>query len=435
MVADSIHNVPDFKDKRIYLYPILRDPRLHDKANNVIGFVLIDMDSRDILTISNGHPEGIYNTSDLSFLKDTEVYCNNIVALNYAGFDTSNYISNEMQYYLYTNQGYKQDVPGLLNHYARQFPNCYRTGELVPLYKYEEYAMQALEESWIKTKQPGLEFYQYNLLEAFYNIERHGIKIDSNKFKSRFGESLSRMGDYCFTQYNYYTTTGRPSNRFGGINYAALNKDDDTREAFISRHDNGCLVEIDFNSYHPRLISQLIGYDFGKDNAYEHLARYYHNTNNPTAEEIESAKESTFRQIYGGIQTQYLNIPFFRKTDEMANYLWNMFNRDGYIESPISGRRLIIDNYQGINCYTLFNYFIQMYETETNVIILNNIHSRLKECKTKPVLYTYDSVLFDVEDSELNYLTTDVIQQSIDLDKFPVKIKKGTTYKNLAVWS
>jgi hypothetical protein len=435
MVVDSVQDINNFIGTKVFLYPILKDWRVHDYANTIIGFVLIDIDTRAIITISNGHPEGIYNNSSLNFLKERKVYCHNALTMKYAGYDTSEYVDNQMQYYLYTNQGYKQDVPSLINHYTRQFSSCYRIGELIPLLKHEEFAMQAFEESWIQKDQPGLEFYEHNLIDAFLGVEINGVKINSQKFQARFGDTLSKIGDYCYTQYNYYTTTGRPSNRFGGINYAALTKDDDTRESFISRHEGGCLIELDFNSYHPRLISQLIGYDFGDDNVYEHLARHYYNTDNPTAEEIDSAKELTFRQIYGGIQQQYLNIPFFYKTNEMANYLWRLFNDEGYIESPLSGRRLIIGNYQDISCYTLFNYFIQMYETETNVMILNNIHNKLKNYKTKPVLYTYDSILFDVEQAELDSLIKEVIPQCIDLQKFPIKIKKGTTYKNLNVWS
>ena len=51
-----------------------------------------------------------------------------------------------------------------------------------------------------------------------------------------------------------------------------------------------------------------------------------------------------------------------------------------------------------------------------------------------PVLYTYDSVLFDLPQSELNKLVKEVIPQSIDLEKYPIKIKKGTTYKNLQLY-
>ena len=47
-----------------------------------------------------------------------------------------------------------------------------------------------------------------------------------------------------YSEYNPYTTTGRPSNRFGGTNFAALNKTDGSREKYISRFDGGMLVII-----------------------------------------------------------------------------------------------------------------------------------------------------------------------------------------------
>ena len=72
-----------------------------------------------------------------------------------------------------------------------------------------------------------------------------------------------------------------------------------------------------------------------------------------------------------------------------------------------------------------------MYETETNVLILKNIHQRLVDRKTKPILYTYDSILFDVDNSELDYLLEGVLPNSIDLNKFPIKIKRGASYKTL----
>ena len=43
---------------------------------------------------------------------------------------------------------------------------------------------------------------------------------------------------YVFSEYNLFTSTGRPSNRFGGINFAALNKKDGSRERFISRYSS-----------------------------------------------------------------------------------------------------------------------------------------------------------------------------------------------------
>jgi hypothetical protein len=106
---------------------------------------------------------------------------------------------------------------------------------------------------------------------------------------------------------------------------------------------------------------------------------------------------------------------------------------EDYIESPISGRRLVMANYQDITVYTLFNYFIQMYETESNVIVLTKIHELLEDKETKPILYTYDSILFEVKNQELDFLLETVIPKAIDIEKFPVKIKKGNSYGSLRV--
>ena len=428
MIIDDIQQLQNYNYSSVFLYPIVKDSRLHNSQNSIIGFVIVDLDSRKCITISNGHPEGVYNTNDLSFLKNSVVYCYNTAAMKYGGFDTSDYIDVEMQYYLYSNAAYIQDIPTIINHYTRQFNQCNRINELIPLYKHEQFIQDMIDQCWVRNKQNGLSFYQHELLSVFHTIERNGIKVDVDKFNHRFGKTLSLQNDKCFTQYNYYTTTGRPSNRFGGINFAALNKSDDTREAFISRYEDGLLVEIDFNSYHPRLIAQLIGYDFGDDNVYEHLATYYHNTDTPTKEQIENAKEATFRQLYGGIQQQYLHIPFFAKTNDMAKYLWNQAETVGYIESPISGRRLMIHNHQDINMYVLFNYFIQMYETEHNVLLLGKLFEQLDQ-QILPILYTYDSILFDLPSEKVQLLQT-TLKENIP-NTFPYKLKSGKDYGNL----
>jgi len=433
MIVDYVSQLDSFQDKVVFLYPILTDDRLHHHHNPIIGFVVIDVITKQTFTISNNHQEGVFHTSDLSFLKNCKVYCYDTAVLKYAGYDVSTYIDAKMQYYLYTNNGYSTDTPKIISHYNRLYNNCYRINELVSLTKHEEIAMSIFEECWVRDTQPGLSFYQNELLSAFHNIECNGLHIDQQLFKQSFGQSLSKLDQFCYTQYNYYTLTGRPSNRFGGINFAALNKEDGSRDVFTSRHADGLLVELDFNSYHPRLIASLIDYDFKNENVYEHLATHYANTSNPTPEQIESAKEATFRQLYGGIQHQYLHIPFFAKTNDFANYLWKLMDKQEYIESPISGRRIYQHNHSDLSVGVLFNYFIQMYETESNVLILDKIHQLLSDKKTKPVLYTYDSILFDVEKSELNYLLETVIPSSIDLNKYPVKIKQGTNYKNIRV--
>ena len=105
MVLDSIGQIEDFKketadDKSVFLYPILKDDRLHKHKNPIIGFVIIHISTRKIYTISNGHPEGVFNYNSLDYLEDYKVYCYDTAAFKYAGYNTSNYIDVMMQYYL-----------------------------------------------------------------------------------------------------------------------------------------------------------------------------------------------------------------------------------------------------------------------------------------------------------------------------------------------
>lgn len=433
MILDNVEQLSTLTNRVLFLYPIVGDVRLHKHHNKIVAFIIIDAHSKQTYTISNGHPEGISHTSDLSFLGNNKVYCYDILAFKYNGYNTDNFFDAKLQYYLKTGQGYNPDTPSIISHFTRQYQKCFKTNELISLGKHEQIAMSVFSDIFIEDLQPGLSFYQCDLINTFYSIEKNGLKIVSNDFDERFGQTTSKHDEYCYTEYNYYTTTGRPSNRFGGINFAALNKEDDSREVFVSRYDNGTLVEIDFNSYHPRLIANLIGYDFGTDNVYEHLAKHYTNSEDPSKEDIEKAKENTFRQLYGGINRQYLHIPFFAATNDLAQAIWTEAKETGYVQSPISGRNLILANYQDLTEYTLFNYFIQMYETECNVGVMQKMLELLEGKNIKPILYTYDSILFDVDLDHLSYLKDTVIPNSIDLNKFPIKIKQGSTYKKLAV--
>ena len=429
MIIDNQSQLQLLKNKSIFLYPVLEDGRLHICVNNIIAFVMIDCETKETYSLSNGHPDGIYNSSDLSFLSDCTVYSYDTAYMTKLGYDTSKFIDAKFQFYLKTNQPCIFETPAIIKHYARYFPKCEKTGIIVPLQKHEEIALNLFSEIFVKDIQPGLQFYQESVLKTFTRIEHNGIKINEELFTERFGETYARKKDICYTQYNYYTTAGRPSNRFGGINFAALNKEDGTRECFISRYaDEGALVEIDFNSYHPRLIAELIGYDFKGENAYEHLAKHYNNTDTPTQENIDKAKEMTFRQIYGGIQQQYIHIPFFASIEALAQEIWREANSCGFVECPTSGRRLILANYQDVSCFTLFNYFIQMYETERNVTMLSELFKTLDK-DIIPILYTYDSILFDLPKDKRKLLQESL--QKVIPSQFPFKIKIGNNYGDL----
>jgi hypothetical protein len=245
-------------------------------------------------------------------------------------------------------------------------------------------------------------------------------------FAETFGGNGYVKEGKAYTKYNLYTSTGRPSNRFAGVNYAALNKEDNSRECFKSRYSDGILVEVDFTSYHPRILANLTRYNIADDdNIYEHLAKEYFG-DNPTDEQISQAKEMTFRQLYGGISRQYQHIEYFARIQAITDLLWKMYCEQGYVQSPISKRK--IANIEDASPTKLLNYFIQLQETEQNVQLLSQVFAELQD-DMLPVLYTYDSVLFDIPSNKKQILL-DVLHATIP-SKFPFKVKVGDNYKHI----
>ena len=259
------------------------------------------------------------------------------------------------------------------------------------------------------------------LTSVFFAIERNGIKINKKQFDKHFevnNENFSIQDDTIHTQYNLYTTTGRPSNSFNSINFAALAKENGCRKSFIPKNDK--FIEIDISAYHPTLAAQLIGYDFGDETPYEYFAR--------EAEiEINEAKILMFKQLYGGVYNEYKYIDYFQLIEEHVNKLWLEYINNGYINCPISGHKL--GEIKDINPQKLFNYYLQSLETSTNVLILWDIFKLIKKYNTKLVLYVYDSFLFDFKENE--YFLLKEILNIFKKYNLKVKIKKGNSYQNL----
>ena len=79
-----------------------------------------------------------------------------------------------------------------------------------------------------------------------------------------------------------------------------------------------------------------------------------------------------------------------------------------------------------MNPQKLFNYVLQNLETSVNIEILYRIFGVLKGKNTKLVLYTYDSFLFDVDDSEKEVLKQ--IKEVFNKLKLQIKSKHGHNY-------
>ena len=236
------------------------------------------------------------------------------------------------------------------------------------------------------------EFFNNKVSLVFNAIERNGVRIHNKTFEEYFHPV---DGEYVYTQFNLKTTTTRPSNKFKNVNYAALNKENGCRKSFIPR--NNRLVEIDISAYHPSLSARLIGYDFANVDIHAHFATLY-------GVDYKKSKELTFKQLYGGVFDNYKGLEFFQKIEKYVLSLWSKFESDGFVECEVSGYRYEKEKLQNMNPQKLFNYILQNLETSMNVRILWDMFCILRNCKTKLVLYTYDSFLFDLDDSEENML-------------------------------
>ena len=85
-----------------------------------------------------------------------------------------------------------------------------------------------------------------------------------------------------------------------------------------------------------------------------------------------------------------------------------------------------------MNPNKLFNYMIQLMETENNIRVLSKLLPEIKNYSSKLILYNYDSFLFDfdVKNDKMGYLKK--IKVILEQDgKYPTKIKVGQNYHEM----
>ena len=266
---------------------------------------------------------------------------------------------------------------------------------IIPIVKHYELCetiFRDLKANINKEKTKYDEFFNSKVSLVFNAIERNGVRIHNETFSKYFHPV---DGEYVYTQFNLKTTTTRPSNKFKNVNYAALNKENGCRKSFIPR--NNRFVEIDISAYHPSLAARLTNYEFATNDIHSHFATLYN-------VDYKKSKELTFKQLYGGVFESYKKLEFFQGIEKYVGDNWKKFQSDGFIECPVSGYRYEKEKLQNMNPQKLFNYVLQNLETSMNVRILWDMFCILRNCKTKLVLYTYDSFLFDLDDSEENML-------------------------------
>jgi len=413
--------------------PMYSDPFCH-YMNNSISFIYIYSISKDLdfilpfrhtdcFNLDIEHLNGLTSQHDIYILakKRFANYC----SIPCIDADMVGWWQNHKMLQLDETNTTAHDV------WNRWWHNETNTHDWLPITKHIERCVSMrkkfmeMYQTFDKTKE--FEHYESLITDNFYAIERTGLEVNYNKFVDKF-KSNGLHKNKAYTEYNIYTTTGRPSNKFGGVNYAALNKEDGSRESFVSRFDRGMLLEMDFDAYHPRIIADIIGYELPSGSIHEYFGKQYFGKETISAEEYEASKKITFRLLYGGIDKDFEKVPFFGKTKKYIYKLWDMFKKKGYVITPFLKRPLFKNCLHDMNPNKLFNYLLQASETEYNLSMINDVNDLLCEYNSELILYTYDSLLFDFDlrdGKDLIIKLQDVMSQS---GRFPVKTKAGVNY-------
>ena len=253
------------------------------------------------------------------------------------------------------------------------------------------------------------------MIPILSQIERKGIRVDTEKFLDRWpNHQKSLLLGNIFTEYNPYTITSRPSNRHGGVNFSALNKKDGSRESFIPR-DGKLFLQFDYDAYHVRIIGKLIKHKLPKTSVHQWLADQY-------GCDYDESKGRTFRILYGGVSDEDRKIPFFNKVDKFIYKVQEDGVKNGYLQTP-KGRKIPLGWIEKPTSQKFFNYLLQATETEFNIEVMDKLR---KERLPLPILYTYDSFLFEFDNSEVE--TIKKVKSVLESYGFPVKVDWGKNY-------
>ena len=413
--------------------PMYSDPYCHFMNNSISFIYIYCIDNKNHYIVPFRHKDcfniDIERLNDLTSERDIYV----LAKKRFSQFSSIKCYDADMVSWWQNHRMLPLDESNTSAHDAwnRWWHNETNTHDWLPITKHiercDEMKTKFIEFYMTFDKTNAFEEYEQLVTDNFACIERNGLQVDYNKFVEHF-KANGIDKNRAFTEYNIWTTTGRPSNKFGGVNYAALPKESGCRESFVSRWNKGMLLEMDFDAYHPRLIADIIGYDLPDGSVHEYFGCQYFGKESLSEEEYDQSKKITFRLLYGGIDDDFATIPFFKKTRSFIRTLWSNFKENGFVATPLMKRPLYKNCLHEMNPNKLFNYLLQASETEYNLHVLNNVNDLLSEYNTNIILYTYDSLLFDYDMSDgkelLNKLK-DVMNQA---GRFPVKIKAGVNY-------
>ena len=402
-----------YKKQDSIVLPVQSDEHKHP-ADDDICLIYVQIIDGEEYILSYNHSESLNLDEQPNLNSDTKKYTIDKKRLQHL-IDIDGVVDVNLLHYIQTNQPLETDNIDTnshnffnMKHYRKKNIN-----RVIPILKHLELCRKLSKimlDVIEKNKEDVNLSYNDDILNNLSYLEGNGIQTTEGMV---------------YSEYTIFTSTGRQSNRFGGTTFAALNKKDGSRKPYVSRCKNGVLVEMDYDAYHLRLIGERIGYDFPKGSVHEHMAKFY-------GVDYEESKRLSFKYLYGFIpyEVSQLN-PFFAKVENYIKKLWEEYNNKEFILSDIYSKRIYRKNLDDMNANKLFNYTIQLMETENNMKVLSELIPNIQDYKSKLILYSYDSFLldFNMEDG-LDYIkkVKEILEQK---GKFPVKVSWGLNYHEM----
>lgn len=426
-----------------FLHVIPADDVIHPAANKASILFIRNLKTKKTYYLAMDHPDShvefprvrfvhevIATNPNRKWVLDKKAFQQmmglpNLMDVNLASYLTDNEILTESEY----------ETPAhfLIRKHAG---GRGKVNMVIPLLKHKEMFDDLANDvsSLVKKYEPDTGYTRFNdlIIGTLGKLEAQGIFVDREMFKQRFGHDVGPYG-MTYSQYNVYTSTGRPSNRFGGVNYAALNTEDGTRKCFRSRYGkDGRIVVVDYTAFHPRIVAHLTKYDIDIDtDIYAYLAKLYFHKKEVDETDIKEAKNLTFRQLYGGVEDKYAHIKYLANLKAYIDSQWAFFQQKGYVETPLFKRRITDKHIKDPNPPKVFNYILQAVEGEISIPKLKSVLEYLQNKRTCAVLYTYDAVLYDFHKDD-GQETLNEIRRIMSFDgMFPMKTYIGETYHDV----
>jgi len=413
----------------LYVDVVSSNDLYHPKLSSTIAVYIRPINSKHGFIIPINHDEGLNVPKERVYgilLSASKLYTVNKKDLLYH-FNLQEAIDLSLLYSMvkYDRLEYSREN-NTLNHFYNKFRDFPNINQLIPISKLYESCEKVYDQvkHVIEFEIPsGFDFYNKTATNVFFLLEQSGIGIHYEAFKKMFtprNPLFNTVDNTVLTSYNLYNVTSRPTNAFNSVNFAAIPKTPEHRRSF--RPTGDYFVELDFDGYHLRLLSEQIDYHLSSDSAHEQLAKIYFNKEEINEDEYKEAKQTNFHAIYGKIPEKWAFLEIFTKIDSYVRELWGRYENDGEILAPISGKPFG-RGLKDMNPQKLMNYVMQSLETSRNILILKEALRFLKNKKTKLVLYTYDALLFDFH-KEDGKETLEKLQEILEEGgKYPIKVK------------